>query len=1140
MITGIPWWPAGGTARQRSYRALRYWGVWLAGVILAIVVGVQGWGRTWIPVLTLESIQSFDTLADATARWLIPWSLVVWMVWLYRKPITTSPFRRSRLRYLLAWVTGLIVLIPGFQQIIDSVVPLMAANFAPFTSFFPLLAIWTICICLFYLYHGDGSRMHELYVATYRDIWTAFSVVLLVTILTGYASYQSVNARVEGYAGNRALVRTTIEGLHVDVVQARQIASVWLPASAHPAPPPRSEADWARFRTLVARAQTNAVAASHEIPAAVQSIDTSINSLAGADATPTPSAAPASATPATSAALDYFQRQKKTMVELQSILSEVVTSTAALSATVARLAAPGSPASISSGDQQALVQQVQEVEAQAAVALSAISSTDFSGLSIFLWMAALYSALVLFPWMLLLLFLYRRRVNRATQILEDLERLDPTNGLLIRILSGKSLQRGLRDQRLVQLLQKNRSTQNRAISSSEVDRVDRMELIDALAARAFSNFEYLLSLMLLSVLLAIGWYFVLYPQASLGLASLIADGAGVKEIGVYLIRNLTPLTMGFVGAYFFLLQMLVRRYQADDLYPTAFLQASQRMLIIFVLSLAVSVWSLTVSESQKAIVFAGWAAILILVAFLAGIFPMGGLRLITATVNRAVRHDVFPNTVVPEPITRLTGVTVWTEARLMEENTETMESMATAPIEQLVLRTRYPTAQLVDWIDQALLYLHTGHNAEWFPQLRAVGIRGATDLLIAANPRLYAAEKLSGDRLEPDETALQRLVAAVTAARASGVPALDPADPRERLRNAGAELTRIADEATALAEEMKDRILGIQPDDPASYDYMRALEKQARAAANSTHAAVGELAALQTGAIHPDDTNRIAELEAKLRAADALGTSVVAAISAITGQPGSLTGLDKLQRDIADWDAALAQAESPLAAGFPSSVAQAPLEHLANTVGEAREQAGLVYAQVQHLDPVQPETLDARQELKSHMAKLQQAAPLLVKRFGAIESLLKSKAVTMTEVQKLTMTSALDNARPAIRGLHDTTQQAGVAIEGLGEERGLERLPQSRAAVLAAATAFQTAREGIRGIYFAVGSITAPPQLTSDILYEMYTALWPSPNMEYIWNFNRPLPRHQTDPVHPQRTGHGGSSLNGSHQIAVGVGGRQP
>jgi hypothetical protein len=146
----------------------------------------------------------------------------------------------------------------------------------------------------------------------------------------------------------------------------------------------------------------------------------------------------------------------------------------------------------------------------------------------------------------------------------------------------------------------------------------------------------------------------------------------------------------------------------------------------------------------------------------------------------------------------------------------------------------------------------------------------------------------------------------------------------------------------------------------------------------------------------------------------------------------------------------------------------------------------------------------------------------------------------MTEVQKLTMTSALDNARPAIRGLHDTTQQAGVAIEGLGEERGLERLPQSRAAVLAAATAFQTAREGIRGIYFAVGSITAPPQLTSDILYEMYTALWPSPNMEYIWNFNRPLPRHQTDPVHPQRTGHGGSSLNGSHQIAVGVGGRQP
>src|SRR5262249_11241395 len=130
------------------------------------------------------------------------------------------------------------------------------------------------------------------------------------------------------------------------------------------------------------------------------------------------------------------------------------------------------------------------------------------------------------------------------------------------------------------------------------------------------------------------------------------------------------------------------------------------------------------------------ALLALLIAFVAGIYPTRGLQLILTTVNRLLRSQAFPTTLVPEPLTMLTGVTVWVEARLLEENIESIQAMATAPIEQLITSTHYPAAQIVDWIDQSILYLHSGHNGEWFPQLRAVGIRAASDLLDAAGLNL--------------------------------------------------------------------------------------------------------------------------------------------------------------------------------------------------------------------------------------------------------------------------------------------------------------------------------------------------------------------------------------------------------------------
>jgi len=49
---------------------------------------------------------------------------------------------------------------------------------------------------------------------------------------------------------------------------------------------------------------------------------------------------------------------------------------------------------------------------------------------------------------------------------------------------------------------------------------------------------------------------------------------------------------------------------------------------------------------------------------------------------------------------------VWYEARLLEEGIEDMQSLATANFVDVILHTRVPVGRLVDWVDQAHLYLH--------------------------------------------------------------------------------------------------------------------------------------------------------------------------------------------------------------------------------------------------------------------------------------------------------------------------------------------------------------------------------------------------------------------------------------------------
>ena len=196
------------------------------------------------------------------------------------------------------------------------------------------------------------------------------------------------------------------------------------------------------------------------------------------------------------------------------------------------------------------------------------------------------------------------------EIVVDLNRLDPTKKLLQRALGDEKPPQSLTD-----------------------------ESVDRLLARAFSNREYVLSVTLLTILNAAGWYYFVYPQAEIGIAKWVTDDAGIVQITEDLAANASPLTMGFAGAYFFVSQMLLRRYLSGDLYPSAFLQAAVRIIVVFTLSVAF------------AILFNGLRTeLLISLAFLAGVFPREGFRLISIAAAGLVDsgpHMDTPGQILP-------------------------------------------------------------------------------------------------------------------------------------------------------------------------------------------------------------------------------------------------------------------------------------------------------------------------------------------------------------------------------------------------------------------------------------------------------------------------------------------------------------
>jgi len=306
-----------------------------------------------------------------------------------------------------------------------------------------------------------------------------------------------------------------------------------------------------------------------------------------------------------------------------------------------------------------------------------------------------------------------------------------------------------------------------------------------------------------TLVMTIGWILCLSPVGSAP-----RNSRADADLLAYFTPAPDPMVFAFLGSYVFAIGLLLRLYVRSDLKPKAYAHICVRIITSIALGWAVSAIpissktpapgmevgaqrqnspnspSANVASAEKSEPSSGtggafwlqalsvdggkghdpsgawgdvrWQGyVLLLLAFSIGFFPSLGFAVIREFLrSRKSVQSMIPSLEEPLPLDGLDGINVYHRARLQDEGIDNVENLAHADLVDLVLQTRFPLPTLVDWVDQAILYLHAGRTLYSSPggsegtatdpkagenkdemdrltgidRLRSYGIRTATDL----------------------------------------------------------------------------------------------------------------------------------------------------------------------------------------------------------------------------------------------------------------------------------------------------------------------------------------------------------------------------------------------------------------------------
>jgi hypothetical protein len=207
-------------------------------------------------------------------------------------------------------------------------------------------------------------------------------------------------------------------------------------------------------------------------------------------------------------------------------------------------------------------------------------------------------------------------------------------------------------------------------------------------------------------LLALGWVCTLPPQNFQPYD--YHDGNFSTWFSQWAAPTNSPVIFAFLGAYFFSLQMIIKRFVRHDLGANAYNAISLRIILAIV-----GVWIAIRTFEAYGLAYGlkvdEKAPIVQIASFAVGAFPLVVWQLLTAALKKFPPFQAaLPNLTCSQPLDAIDGLSYWAQVRLEEEGIESVPNLATADLVDLMLNTKIPPHRIIDWVDQAILLTYLG------------------------------------------------------------------------------------------------------------------------------------------------------------------------------------------------------------------------------------------------------------------------------------------------------------------------------------------------------------------------------------------------------------------------------------------------
>ena len=223
------------------------------------------------------------------------------------------------------------------------------------------------------------------------------------------------------------------------------------------------------------------------------------------------------------------------------------------------------------------------------------------------------------------------------------------------------------------------------------------------------------------------WLSYLIHCSAAVFATLLGAALFFREADALLdVNTQRAMQFGFLGAYVYCLNLVYRRYTTLDLQPHVYLFCVVGLIagMVFNYVAFTAITNIAASTAAGDTEFkgigAGAAAIM---AFSLGYFPNLAIRWFgrvsrTSVHERQRRSDALP-------LSLIDGISELHESRLQDEGIDNVQNLAAANIRDLVVKTPFSAQQIVEWTDQAVLYLYLDPGE--IESFRRAGVRTVSD-----------------------------------------------------------------------------------------------------------------------------------------------------------------------------------------------------------------------------------------------------------------------------------------------------------------------------------------------------------------------------------------------------------------------------